>query len=49
MDGVPTLRASGLRNVLRLATAGPRDELRRALGRPPLAIPIVGTQGAWRR
>lgn len=46
MDGVPTLRASGLRNVLRLATAGLRDELRRALGRPPLAIPIVGTPGS---
>jgi dienelactone hydrolase len=46
MDGLPTLRASGLRNVLRLAAAGLRDELRRALRRPPLAIPIVGSPGS---
>ena len=46
MDGLPTLRASGLRTVLRLAAAGLRDELRRALGRPPLAIPIVGAPGS---
>jgi cephalosporin-C deacetylase-like acetyl esterase len=42
IDGLPTLRAMGPRNALRLARAGLRDELRR----PPLTIPIVGPPGS---
>jgi dienelactone hydrolase len=46
IDGLPTLRAMGPRNALRLAGAGLRDELRQALRRPPLTIPIVGPPGS---
>src|SRR5256714_4583184 len=46
LDGVWALRAAGLRNNLRLLSAGLRDELARLRGRPPHMLAVVGPPGS---
>jgi alpha-beta hydrolase superfamily lysophospholipase len=46
IDGPPTLRVLGPRNLLRLARAGLRDEAARLLRRPPYMLPVVGPPGS---
>ena len=46
VDGVATLRAAGVANMLRLTRAGMRDELARRLGRPPHMLAVVGPPGS---
>jgi dienelactone hydrolase len=46
VSGVSALRAAGARTALRIAFADLRDQVRRALGRPPSFIPLVGPPGS---
>src|SRR3954452_2233891 len=45
IDGPASLMALGARNMLRLASAGLRDEAARLFGRSPRMMPIVGPPG----
>lgn len=45
-SGPATLRAAGLRGLVRLGLAGVRDQARAVRGRPPLLVPIVGPPGS---
>jgi dienelactone hydrolase len=44
-DGVPTLMRAPLKNVVRLAVAGLRDQVGAWRGRPPRLVPVVGDPG----
>jgi len=46
-DGIPTLAAMPLKNVLRATYAGLRDQIGAWLGRPPYLIPAVGDPGTF--
>src|SRR4051794_10437332 len=46
MDGAATLRAAGVRNMLRMTVAGLRDEWRRVTRGEPYLIPLVGPPGS---
>jgi uncharacterized protein len=46
VSGVSALRAAGARTALRIAFVDLRDQVRRALGRPPSFIPLVGPPGS---